>query len=312
MLKTIESYIGDESRVGLSQSLPLRLRQDSRFSRLAIASAIFHLLFYGVLIWFGELSYDFQRPGTGGVELVLVAELGAPPDKTPLRQPIRPRDNVDLSRLQYDPSQSDDINLVERSRKLGEPSGSKLRASSPRPSADRPASPLPPSVGALVSDRLPPTLPPTYARIPSNDPAPPAPVPPRSSSAETAPVARDRAERTGPPLATFGTRELGLAEVQAQYRAYVRQKIWQINDRNKPNDWIRDTLGNSVSAVYSLTIARDGQILALTLIRPSGFDVLDRAGREAILLAKPFNGFPPTAGEKITFDVVIKYEPTYR
>jgi TonB family protein len=98
--------------------------------------------------------------------------------------------------------------------------------------------------------------------------------------------------------------------VQAQYMARVRAKVSKINEANMPRDWVETVLTGKVSAIFSLTIKRDGRIQSLTLLRPSGYSILDGRAREAIYIASPFEGFPQNAGDTITLQVTVYYTPS--
>jgi outer membrane biosynthesis protein TonB len=85
---------------------------------------------------------------------------------------------------------------------------------------------------------------------------------------------------------------LGLEAAQGQYMALVRAKIRKANEKIMPRDWIRDVLRDKASADFSLVIKRDGQILSVRLVRPSGYSVLDAYARQAIFTASPLRGSP--------------------
>jgi TonB family protein len=102
---------------------------------------------------------------------------------------------------------------------------------------------------------------------------------------------------------------LGLSNAQGNFIAYVRAKIMRVNEENMPRKFIEDLLRDKVSAEFGLTIRRDGRVLVLQLVRSSGYAVLDARAREAILLASPFEGYPPTAGDLPPFTVTVFYTP---
>jgi TonB family protein len=132
---------------------------------------------------------------------------------------------------------------------------------------------------------------------------------------------------TGPPPATpdpppttrttraeesRGTPEFSPTAVQAQYLAYVRAKISRTNERIMPRDWIRDVLRDKVSSEFVVQLRRDGEVQSAILTRSSGFAVLDAKAREAIYIARPFEGYPPNAGDTLTVTVTVFYAPIYR
>jgi TonB family protein len=77
-----------------------------------------------------------------------------------------------------------------------------------------------------------------------------------------------------------------------------------------PSDWIRDVLTQRVSADFEIMIGRGGQLLSARLTRSSGYPTLDDAARQAIYIARPFEGYPPGAGDTLTLKVTVYYAPS--
>jgi hypothetical protein len=98
--------------------------------------------------------------------------------------------------------------------------------------------------------------------------------------------------------------------IQSQYNAYIRAKISKVNERIMPRNWIEETLGDKVSADFRVVLARGGVIVSRDLLRSTGYRKLDEVAREAIYIAGPFEGWPPSAGDTITLTVTVYYTPT--
>ena len=321
MLKTLDRYIDDKTR-GAGPLAPLwsRLAHDRRFTFLLAMSVVFHVIFYAVLIRLD--SWAMMRVIASGkrqVSLVRLIELAPPPERSTLRTAPEPLERADIDRLQFDPASADDVHLVQRSPKPAERRGTsghlppadlierQLRAS--RGSGGRPGptphQPTPPVTSSIQANRIPlldeaviTQTPPTQAA-----PVPPAPAP-KQDNATTA--GSSEAAQAGTRRGSSSeSAALGLEAAQGQYMALVRAKIRKANEKIMPREWIKDVLRDKVSADFSLVIKRDGQILSTRLLRSSGYSVLDDYARQAIFTASPFEGFPQTAGNTITFTVTI-------
>ncbi|MEW6206762.1 MAG: TonB family protein [Acidobacteriota bacterium] len=296
MLKTLDNYIESKAT-----------ERDRRFARILAASVVCHIVFWSVVIRL-DIWTKWEETRAAQPELVVVAEIAPPPER-PLRATPEKLDRVDKENLKFDPRRADDINLVARSPKLGSPAGKQTGSVKPQ-TAKSSASPAPP---AAADDKrliaIAPPLPVVTAQTPaqtSNVPA--ASLPTQTTAAPPAPPAQsgqqsEREERQG-------TRELSLQTIESQYLAYVRARIRQANERIMPADWIRDVLTQRVSADFEIMIARSGQLLSARLTRSSGYPTLDDAARQAIYIARPFEGYPPGAGDTLTLKVTVYYAPS--
>lgn len=328
MLKTLDRYIDDEPwNAALPASLWSRISKDTRFQILLTLSVVFHLIFYAVLIKLD--SWAMVRAIASGRHqhsLVKLTDIAPPSDRPLLRTAPESLERADISRLQFDPANADDVHLIQRSPKPTEQRGNsgrlpsadqierQLRASRGLSDRDRPGQPsrqqAPPETSSIQANRIPKFDEVVTSQIPPTQtaPVPPAPSPKQASnptdpaSIEAAPAGTRRGNATE-------STALGLEAVQAQYIAAVRTKIRRTNERQMPRDWIKDILRNKVSAEFMLIIRRDGQILSAELWRPSGYSELDAAARTAIFSASPFEGFPQAAGNTITITVTVYFFP---
>jgi TonB family protein len=286
-------------------------------------SVVFHVIFYAALIKLD--SWAMMRVIASGkrqVSLVRLIELAPPPERSPLRTAPEPVERADIDRLQFDPARADDVHLVQRSPKPAERRGTsghlppadvierQLRASRGPGGRERPGpaphQPTPPVTSSVQANRIAQLdeavitqTPPTQAA-----PVPPAPAPKQDANITTA--GSSEAAQAGTRRGSSSeSSALGLEAAQGQYMALVRAKIRKANEKIMPREWIRDVLRDKVSADFSLVIKRDGQILSTRLLRSSGYSVLDDSARQAIFTASPFEGFPQTAGNTITFTVTV-------
>jgi len=326
VLKTLESYIDYNPRgAGPLASLWSRLGRDRRFTVLFAVSVVVHVIFYAALIKLD--TWAMMRviaSGKGQVSLVKLIELAPPPDRVSLRTAPEPLERADVNRLQFDPATADDVHLVQRSPKPSERRGTsghlppadliekQLRASRGSGSRERPGPTTPrstpPETASIQANRIGQLDEALITKIP---PTPAVPMPPAPSrKQETSPTNSSGSEATPAGTSRGSSAEssaLGLEAAQGQYMALVRAKIRKANEKIMPRDWIKDVLRDKVSADFSLVIKRDGQILSVRLIRPSGYSVLDAYARQAIFTASPFEGFPQAAGNTITFDVTVYF-----
>ncbi|HEV8483597.1 MAG TPA: TonB C-terminal domain-containing protein [Blastocatellia bacterium] len=326
MLRTIDSYIESPTDGALPASLGSGFIRDHRFLRLLAVSIAGHLLLCAVVvnldIWVSR--HRWTRTGHRG-ELVKLIDLTAPADRSPeLRRPPDPIERADLSRFQYDPEHGDDVNLVARSPKptVARGSGLKLPAvkeveehsknssrgggEGNRTSEGRQAPPVTQSVtGSTVSK--PEAQPVAQALIPQASAPPPVPAPKASNSGQgvgTQPGAQGSARGDGTE-----TTLLGMENVQAQFRAYVRAKIRQVNEKIMPRTWIAEVLSKKVSADFEVRLDRGGRLVSARRVRSTGYPRLDDVANDAIYMASPFEGFPPDAGDVIILTVTVSYTP---
>ena len=323
MLKTLDNYIdGTPEGVSPLASLWSRKSHDQRFTRLFVTSVALHLIFYAALILLDSWAMRQVRANSRQQgSLVKLIELAAPPDRTTLRTAPEPLERADLSRLQYDPATADDVHIVQRSTKPVERRGSanqlpsadqlerQLRAAKGSGKQNKPgktSEASPPNTSSVQANRVPQFDEALQAQLPLTQAAPAPPPPsPKPDPAATSPANSESSQAGTRHGSSSESSSLGLENAQGQYMAYVRGKIRKSNERIMPREWIRDVLHDKVSADFSLVIKRDGQILSTRLIRSSGYSVLDDYARQAIFTASPFEGFPPNAGNTITFTVTI-------
>ena len=102
---------------------------------------------------------------------------------------------------------------------------------------------------------------------------------------------------------------MGLENVQAQFRAYVRAKIRQVNERIMPRTWIAEVLNRKVSADFEVRLDRTGRLVSARRVRSTGYPRLDDVANDAIYMASTFEGFPPDAGDVIVLTVTVSYTP---
>lgn len=96
----------------------------------------------------------------------------------------------------------------------------------------------------------------------------------------------------------IGARAEGV--VYAQYVDEWRQRIEKIGTRNFPDEARR--LGIFGSLLLTVSIRSDGSLEAVEVERSSGHEVLDRAARRIVMMAGPFQPFPPAVRRE--FDIL--------
>jgi outer membrane biosynthesis protein TonB len=326
-LRTIETYIDEGAGDRALTSLTLEIGRDRRFTSLLVFSIVFHaLLIVFVLRLDWVLFHRAFSYGPRASSLVKLTEVAAPPERLALRTKPEALERADPSRLRFDPSDADDQRLLSRSPTPSEKRGNAGRlpsaeqverqlltmtrarrtTSSTEPSGTARPAPTPPSLAEVhpnaSAERIEaPVVGVPDARLDPNAP-PPAPAPATQGTQRDA--ARGSVRGSGSE-----SNVLGLSNAQGNFVAYVRAKIMRVNEENMPRKFIEDLLRDKVSAEFGLTIRRDGRVLVLQLVRSSGYAVLDARAREAILLASPFEGYPPTAGDLPPFTVTVYYTP---
>jgi len=299
VLKTLDNYIYIDSPAS---------ERDRRFSRILAVSVICHVIFCAVVIRLDIWSKWEEAVGAGQPELVVIMEIAPPPER-PLRAPVEKLDRVDTSQMKFDPRRADDTNLIARSPKLGSPDGRQTESRKSQSAKSSAQSQPSAAAGNKRLTAIAPPLPVITAQTPAHSaPAPTTSLPAQNQSAPPAPPSESgpssgREERQG-------TRELSMQTIESQYLAYVRARIRQANERVMPADWIRDVLTQRVSADFEIMIARSGQLLSARLMKSSGYPTLDDAARQAIYIARPFEGYPPGAGETLTLRVTVYYAPS--
>ncbi len=306
-----------------------QIGHDRRITQIFAASAICHLLFYAMIIW---LSWQAMRnhiaQPTRQPELIRIAELAPPADKMPsLRSHSEAIERADTTKFQYDPDNANDVSLTNRSPKPKTARGietklpsssqieNQIKASRGAGDSDKPstsnAASQPPEIPQVSATRPPqPDKSVAAQGIPTQTtPAPPAPTAPKSAASGTTNNSQPTAQTGRPQGNSEESAAFALERARAQYNAYIRSKIIKINERILPKDFIETVLTNTASAEFELIIGRSGQILSTQLLRSSGYKQLDARAREAIQLAKPFEGYPPNAGDTIKVTVTIYYTP---
>lgn len=242
---------------------------------------------------------------------MLVAEVGPPPKSPPLRSINEPLEQADTRRMEHNSERGNDTDLVARSPKLGNPEGTAEQRKSPKLPAIKPpvssgssttapqkTGPVPPVAAPIVAQVLPGQAPPTAAgplRNSNQNTETPPPVAPAAQASQSQEIR--------------GTRAFSMEDINGQYMALIRSKIYKANERSMPRDWIRDVLNNGVSADFQIVIGRGGRLVAVELRRSSGYPTLDSAAREAIYNARPFEGYPQDAGDQIILDIRIRFAP---
>jgi TonB family protein len=307
VLATLDRYIEDCSAEG--EALLSRRKARRRFALLFMLSGLGHLIVYTGIIKLDQwmLRKVARRFSADNVELVRVIDL-APPFKeaSGMRGAPEHLSRADISHLSLD--RADDTALISRSPR---PAAHKSEGSLPdarlieqhlmrtRGSEPQPQPPLPQPVQidagaqktalqAVQASLLP------HATAPAPPPLATAPPPASPREGNAKPV------------------ELGLREVQGQYLAYVRAKIYKINDQIMPREWIKDILTKEVSADFEVVLARGGRLLSARLMRSCGYPELDNTAAQAIRTASPFEGYPPGAGDTLILNVRVYYRPIYR
>jgi len=329
VLDTLYKYIEDQpARRTLLDSLQRWLAVERRFVVLLALSLVSHLLFYTALILLDSWAMRQIKPiRRQPVEYVVLTEI-APPSKLPaLRSAPESLERADINRLQYDPENANDTDLLSRSPKPYSERGNRgplpsaqaeegrsrpSRGASNSGSSNQPSNQsAPPAIASMPMSRAPQSEAPPVASPSSIQPATPPPAPSQNPSAGAA--ASDSQESTQAAARRGNSAEsnaFGFQQVQAQYMARVRAKVRKINEANMPRDWIATVLPGEVYATFGLTIKRDGRIQLLKLARSSGYPRLDDQAREAIYIASPFEGYPQIAGDTITLTVNVYYTPS--
>ncbi|MFL6212275.1 MAG: TonB C-terminal domain-containing protein [Blastocatellia bacterium] len=318
MLETLNSYIEEQPSRGAADRVRAWLRNERVFARLLVVSVVLHIIFYAGIIllnsWEMQRIKPMRQQGTG---LDLITEIAPPSSSSRLRTPTAALERADVRRFEFDPQTGNDTDLIARSpnpstqrgSKGAQPSASDVEAQINRKhgggqeNRPGPASVQPPVVASVPGANAYPPPSAASTAVPSTaTPAPPAPRPAPTPSTEPAAGTQ---RGTGSESTSFGTQR-----ISAQYRAFVRSKVSRVNEAYLPRDFVNTTLSGEVSADFELVIDRNGRIVRLTLLRPSGFKALDATARQAIVSASPFEGYPQTAGDTITLKVTVYYYPS--
>ena len=327
MLETLNKYIEDQpAPKGLIEHIQRWLVNEQRFARLLALSVVFHLVFYASMIILNSWTMGQIKPlRSQPPEFVVITEI-APSSKPPaLRSAPERLERADINQLQYDPETANDSELLSRSPKPSSqrgnngtlPSAEGIKPGASTGTSDKdsgnksPDQTPPPAIASVQPNRAPQPSAPFNTSAPSVQPAPAPPAPAQKPSASgNGDNSQDSIQAGARRGDSTESNAFGMQPVQAQYMARVRAKVSKINEANMPRDWVETVLTGKVSAIFSLTIKRDGRIQSLTLLRPSGYSILDGRAREAIYIASPFEGYPQNAGDTITLQVTVYYTPS--
>lgn len=289
-------------------------------------SVVFHIAFYAAMIILNSWTMRQIKPLRGQPpELVVITEI-APSSRPPvLRSVPESLERADVSQFQYDPETANDTDLLSRAPKPSSqrgnngalPSSEGTRPGPSQGASDKnsgnqaPDQASPPVIASVQPNRAPQPSAPFNASAPSAQPAPAPPAPAQKPNASSAADNSQESIQAGARRGESNeSNAFAVQPVQASYMAYVRAKVSKINEANMPRDWIETVLTGKVSAIFNLTIKRDGRIQSLQLLRPSGYRLLDGRAREAIYIASPFEGYPQNAGDTITLQVTVYYTPS--
>lgn len=324
MLKTLDRYIESETpRDDFSESLWTRFARDRRFDVLLAVSIIAHLAFYAAMVYLNYWAMRQIKPVRPNESVALeVTRILPSAGGYELRARPEPLERADISRLEYDPENPNDTNLVNRSpnptsergsgglipaspqvesgSRASTDQGASMQNAASAQSATTPASAPP---GNLPRIDAPPA---SHANAPLPMPSIPQPSPGPSSNLPNPPTPAGSRQATGSEDTAFG-----FERTRAHYEALVREKISRVNQRNMPREYIKDLLSSATSVTFELTLRRGGAIQSLRLTSPSRFRVLDDAARQVIYNASPFEGYPLNASETITFTVIVHYYPIW-
>jgi TonB family protein len=314
LLETLSSYQAVNAR-GRILGPRIGGSLDSRFPAIVVISIIGHLIFFTALIvlsWWSIKSIH-RHPFLAPDEKITYLHLSP---STPLRPPPELPERVDTRHLALDPH-LDDTHLMARSPNPGlaygtgknqqptegkNQSGHDMRdssAGSPQANLPQPPSSNPIQLGQPAQpDRS------SVTGLQATKPAIPPPPPPGQNQRDT--VAESTAKKGEDSGAA---RQLGYRALESQYRAYVRSKIYQANQRIMPKSFIESMLADQVSAEFAVQLTQGGRLKSVRLTRSCGYKALDDVARQAISLAAPFEGFPPEASDPMEIDVTVHYTP---
>ncbi len=275
-----------------------------------------HFLFYTTIIlldrWAIQELREKSRRRAASTELVKIADLGGGSDlKLTLRRPPETVDPANFNRLKLDLHNADDTRLISKSPRPGSPDADPNRGKNKDVQAAASANPTPQerppqSRSVSVAQTVPQPSNQQAGPLPVTAPAP-APGPPRESQPAANNEPSDRPRVVGRNAGDPG--ELGLQLREGQYIAAVRTKIYKLNERMMPRDWVKTTLADKVSADFDIVLGRGGRLVALKLTRSCGYTTLDTLARQAIVSAAPFEGWPIEASDNLPFTVTVFYTP---
>jgi len=321
VLDTLNRYVQDgtgSSPAGLQDWRP-GAGLDRRWPAIITLSIFGHLLFFAAIIaldWWIYHLIVIRRPVPP--ELKLQAVLVAPPggERVPLRAPPERLELLDPRLMKFEAG-SDDTKLLPRSPSPGASaeSGTGQAASGSGPGADsRPSAKppdtrvasdrsvvQPPSSRSVQAPEAPAAERPAPATLPVS-PALPPPAPPAPADTQTRNAVGSGQSAEDPGRSS----KMGLRLAQSQFVAYVRQRIFNVNERIAPKGY-QDILPGEVVAEFSLVLDRRGRIKSVRLTQSCGYATLDKIARQAISLAEPFEGFPAELPDPFEMTVLVHY-----
>ncbi|HEY6330757.1 MAG TPA: TonB family protein [Blastocatellia bacterium] len=313
-METLSSYQAVDAR-GHVLGPQIGGKPDPRFPAIVVSSIIGHLVFFAALMILSYWSLRSVRPQPPLAPDEKVTFLHISPS-TPLRPPPELPERVDTRHLALDPH-LDDTHLMERSPNPGLAYGTgrnqlpndarnqsghdnhDATAGSPRATVPQPPSSNPIQLGQTAQ-----TDPATVSGLQTSKAGVPPPPPPGQNQRDAL------AESTGKKSEDSGApRQLGYRALESQYRAYVRAKIYQENQRIMPKSFIESMLADQVSAEFAVQLTQGGRLKSVRLTRSCGYKALDDVARQAISLAAPFEGFPPESNDPMEIAVTVHYTP---
>src|SRR5690606_27338589 len=115
---------------------------------------------------------------------------------------------------------------------------------------------------------------------------------------------QERIATTGRPFGDVATGDSGEADVIARYSAYVRESIE--SNRFYPRRARQRRQEGDVTVRF--TVAADGVIADIEIVRRSSYHDLDTAAREAVLRAGRLEPLPEAFGaDRWTFEIPIRF-----
>ena len=191
-----------------------------------------------------------------------------------------------------------------------------LVAAVPEPPADFAFAAVEPApLDPALADALPPRTRVPAARPQRTRPAPPAPpaaaravVPPAEAAPSPTPPVADAGPAAQAEAGAAGTSAPSgrpAPEAATAYAAEIRRRI----DRAKRYPAAALTAGQEGVARLRIVVARDGELVAASLVEGSGFPLLDDASLKAARAAAPFPAAPEAlAGDRFDYVIPIRYQ----
>lgn len=168
---------------------------------------------------------------------------------------------------------------------------------------------LSPPVVPMLEEMLPPNGPPPPT-VDAHDFARTSPAPTRAAPSPPARRPAMQAKREEPHNSAGRSASISLGNEQAQRKA-EEDYFWQLVRKISQYRYYAKSRENTEQGIVvtRMTIARDGRLLDVALLKSSGFANLDNGVVEAIRRASPFAPLPAdTARDQQTFVVPISYK----